>query len=126
METHLCAELVLEALDFALSQRRPGEVIHNSDQGTQYPSIQFGSRCREVGVRPSIGSVGDCFDNAMCESFFATWNANCRPAAGSRPRSRPAWQCSSSLKAGTTRIGVTPPSTICRRETTKGRITNNL
>ena len=72
METHLRAELVLEALDLALWQRRPGDVIHHSDQGTQYTSIQFGARCREAGVRPSMGSVGDCFDNAMCESFFAT------------------------------------------------------
>jgi putative transposase len=39
---------------------------------TQYTSLAFGKRCREAGVRPSMGSVGDCFDNAMCESFFAT------------------------------------------------------
>ena len=47
-------------------------MIHHSDQGSQYTSLAFGQRCREVGVRPSMGSVGDCFDNAMCESFFAT------------------------------------------------------
>ena len=39
---------------------------------TQYTSIAFGKRCKKAGVRPSMGSVGDCFDNAMCESFFAT------------------------------------------------------
>ena len=39
---------------------------------TQYTSIAFGLRCRQARVRPSMGSVGDCFDNAMCESFFAT------------------------------------------------------
>jgi putative transposase len=72
METHLRTELVLEALDLALWQRRPAAVIHHSDQGSQYTSIQFGARCREAWVRPSMGSVGDCFDNAMCESFFAT------------------------------------------------------
>ncbi len=72
METHLRAELVLEALEMAYGQRRPGEVVHHSDQGTQYTSIAFGARCREMGVRPSMGSVGDCFDNAMAESFFAT------------------------------------------------------
>jgi len=72
METHLRTELVLEALELALWQRRPEAVIHHSDQGSQYTSIQFGARCREAGVRPSMGSVGDCFDNAMCESFFAT------------------------------------------------------
>jgi putative transposase len=41
-------------------------------EAAQYTSIAFGQRCREAGVRPSMGSVGDCFDNAMCESFFAT------------------------------------------------------
>ena len=72
METHLRTELVLQALNLALWQRRPAAVIHHSDQGSQYTSIAFGPRCREAGVLPSMGSVGDCFDNAMCESFFAT------------------------------------------------------
>jgi putative transposase len=72
METYLRTELVLKALDMALGQRRPLGVIHHSDQGCQYTSIAFGKRCQQVGVRPSMGSVGDCFDNAMCESFFAT------------------------------------------------------
>jgi putative transposase len=72
MATHLRTELVLEALNMALWRRRPENVIHHSDQGCQYTSIAFGKRCRQAGVRPSMGSVGDCFDNAMCESFFAT------------------------------------------------------
>jgi putative transposase len=72
MATHLRTELVLDALNMALEQRRPEGVIHHSDQGTQYTSIAFGLRCGEAGVRPSMGSVGDCFDNALCESFFAT------------------------------------------------------
>jgi putative transposase len=72
MATHLRTELVLAALEMAIVQRRPGEVIHHSDQGTQYTSIAFGQRCRQAGVRPSMGSAGDCFDNAMAESFFAT------------------------------------------------------
>ena len=72
MATHLRTELVLAALEMALYQRRPREVIHHSDQGTQYTSIAFGLRCRRTGVRPSMGSVGDCYDNAMAESFFAT------------------------------------------------------
>lgn len=69
---HLRTELVLDALDMALQRRRPGDVIHHSDQGSQYTSIAFGKRCEAFGVRPSMGSVGDCFDNAMSESFFAT------------------------------------------------------
>ena len=72
MATHLRTELVLDALNMATWQRRPERVIHHSDQGTQYTSIAFGLRCKEVGVRPSMGSVGDAYDNAMCESFFAT------------------------------------------------------
>ena len=72
METHLRTELVLAALNMALGQRRPAAVIHHSDHGSQYTAFAFGKRCDEAGVRPSMGSVGDCFDNAMCESFFAT------------------------------------------------------
>ena len=72
MATHLRTELVLDALNMALWQRRPAAVIHHSDQGIQYTSIAFGLRCKQAGVRPSMGSVGDAYDNAMCESFFAT------------------------------------------------------
>jgi putative transposase len=72
MATHLKADLVVAALNMAVGQRRPSAVIHHSDQGSQYTSVAFGQRCQEKGVRPSMGSVGDCFDNALCESFFAT------------------------------------------------------
>jgi putative transposase len=72
MANHLRTELVLDALNMALYRRQPTNVIHHSDQGTQYTSIAFGLRCREAGVRPSMGSVGDAYDNAMCESFNAT------------------------------------------------------
>ena len=72
MATHLRTELVLDALNMALTQRRPTDVIHHSDQGCQYTSIAFGRRCQEMDVRPSMGSVGDAYDNALCESFFAT------------------------------------------------------
>jgi putative transposase len=72
MAHHLRTELVLSALEMAIRQRRPAQVIHHSDQGSQYTSIAFGKRCRDASVRPSMGSVGDCFDNALCESFFAS------------------------------------------------------
>ena len=72
MANHLRSELVEDALDMALGQRRPDGVIHHSDQGSQYTSVAFGNRCRQAGVRPSMGSVGDCYDNALCESFFAS------------------------------------------------------
>ena len=69
---HLRVELVLGALRMAVRRRQPRAVIHHSDRGSQYTSVAFGDRCREAGVRPSMGSVGDAYDNAMCESFFAT------------------------------------------------------
>ncbi|KQP69876.1 transposase [Methylobacterium sp. Leaf112] len=72
MANHLRSELVLDALEMAVTQRRPRDVIHHSDQGSQYTSLAFGSRCQEAGVRPSMGSVGDAYDNAMAESFFST------------------------------------------------------
>jgi putative transposase len=72
MATHLRTALVLAALEMAIHQRHPEGVVHHSDQGSQYTALQFGSRCRQFGILPSMGSVGDCFDNAMCESFFAT------------------------------------------------------
>jgi transposase InsO family protein len=72
MRSHMETSLVVEALHKAVRLRQPREVVHHSDQGCQYTSIEFGRRCREAGVRPSMGSVADCYDNAMCESFFAS------------------------------------------------------
>lgn len=77
MATHLRTELVLTALEMAVWRRQPSGVIHHSDQGCQYTSVAFGARCREAGVRPSTGTVGDCYDNAMAESFFATLECEC-------------------------------------------------
>ena len=56
----------------ALLTRKPTSVIHHSDQGSQYTSLEFGKRCAQMGVRPSMGSVGDAYDNAMAESLFAS------------------------------------------------------
>ena len=72
IESHLRTELVLAALNAALTQRRPRRVVHHSDHGCQYTSYAFGKRCQEMNVMPSMGSVGDAYDNAMAESFFAT------------------------------------------------------
>jgi putative transposase len=72
MANHLRTTLVLNAFDMAVTQRRPSAAIFHSDQGSQYTSYAFGTRCREAGVRPSMGSVGDAYDNALCESFFAS------------------------------------------------------
>lgn len=72
METHLRGELVERALAMAVENRGPETVVHHSDQGSQYTSWAFGERCRKAGGRRSTGSVGDAYDNATCESFFAT------------------------------------------------------
>jgi putative transposase len=73
MRSDLSTDLVVGALDMAISRRAPGRgLIHHSDQGCQYTSLAFGRRCRETGILPSMGSVGDCYDNALAESFFAT------------------------------------------------------
>jgi putative transposase len=72
METHLRTELIVQALQMAVTQRQPSGVIFHSDRGCQYTSYAFGKRCREAGIMPSMGSVGDAYDNAMAESFFAS------------------------------------------------------
>jgi putative transposase len=70
--SHMRKELVIAALDMAISQRNAENVIHHSDRGKQYTSIAFTERCEEVGIQPSMGRVGNCYDNAMAESFNAT------------------------------------------------------
>jgi putative transposase len=73
MADHLRTELVVDALDMAIWNRRPAAgLVHHSDQGCQYTSLAFGRRLREAGLVASMGSVGDCYDNAVTESFFAT------------------------------------------------------
>jgi putative transposase len=73
MADHMRAELVVDALQMAVSRRRPaGGLIHHSDQGSQYVSLAFGQAARDAGIARSMGSRGDCFDNAVAESFFAT------------------------------------------------------
>jgi putative transposase len=73
MADHLRAELVIDALQMAVARRAPeaGLVIH-SDQGSQYVSLAFGQAARQAGIARSMGSRGDCWDNAVAESFFAT------------------------------------------------------
>jgi putative transposase len=73
METQLRTELMLAAIDMAITTRQPRTgLIHHSDHGCQYTSYAFGKRCQEAGIMPSMGTVGDAYDNAMAESFFAT------------------------------------------------------
>ena len=65
MADHLRTGVVLDALDMASGQRDPEETVHHSDQGSQCTAVAFGQRCKDEGVRPSMGSVGDCYNNAI-------------------------------------------------------------
>jgi putative transposase len=112
MATTLATQLVVDALNMALVSRRPKAVIHHSDQGSQYTSIEFGHRCREAGVRPSMGSVGDAYDNACAKAFSPRSNASCLNDAGSGHRPRHASQSSNSSRASTIHGAVTPRSDI--------------
>ena len=72
MDSQMPTQLVVDALRMALERRRPHRVIHHSDQGCQYTSTEFAAVCEDNDVLLSMGSVGDCNDNAMAESFFAS------------------------------------------------------
>jgi putative transposase len=75
MDARLNSQLVLTALQMAYAQRCPDDVIHHSDHGAEYTAVAFSTRCRELGITRSMGSVGDCFDNAMMESLFSSLEA---------------------------------------------------
>ena len=107
MANHLRTELVLDALEMAVGQRRPRNVIHHSDQGSQYTSLAFGGRCREAGVRPSMGSVGDAYDNAMCESFFTTLECELLARRRFASRPKPRSPASATSKGSTIRCACT-------------------
>jgi putative transposase len=72
LATHMRTDLVLDALKMALGQRGPGadvELIHHSDRGSQYTSIDYGQTLDDHGLLASVGSVGDAYDNALAKSF---------------------------------------------------------
>jgi putative transposase len=73
MANNLKTGLVVDAVNMAIYTRRPSPgLIHHSDRGSQYTSVEFGSRLREEGLLPSMGSVADAYDNSMAESFVST------------------------------------------------------
>jgi len=76
MANHSRAASVLDAMEAAIGRRRPKSVIHHSDHGSQYASLAFGKRCGEAAVPPSMGSVGDPYDNTIVESLFSTLKAD--------------------------------------------------
>lgn len=75
MGEHANAALAISAVELAVSRREvdpDGGLVHHSDRGAQFTSLAFGGRLQALGIRASMGSVGDCFDHALIESFFAT------------------------------------------------------
>ncbi len=73
MAGHMRLELVEAALEMAVARRRPAlGLVHHSDHGSQYTAVIFGQRCEQLGIDVSMGSIGDCYDNAVCEAFHAT------------------------------------------------------
>jgi transposase InsO family protein len=74
----LRADFVLDALEQALHQRKPAQgdhLIHHSDRGVQYVSIRYAERLKEAGIEPSVGSVGDSYDNALAETINGLYKA---------------------------------------------------
>ena len=80
----------------------PVKVLRRPLESAQYTSVAFGNRCKEAGVRPSTGSVGDAYDNAMCESFFATLECELIDRRRSDLTARRGWPSFSSSTASTT------------------------
>ena len=110
MEPHLRTELVLKALDMALWQRRPQKVIHHSDHGGQYTSLAFGQRCREAGVRLSMGSVGDCLTMPCVRASSLLWSVSCWTVTAFRATPRHAWLSSTTSRDGIILTVATQPS----------------
>jgi putative transposase len=72
------ASFVLDALEQAIHKRRPhhrGGLVHHSDRGSQYVSIKYTGRLAEAGIEPSVGSVGDSYDNALTETINGLYKA---------------------------------------------------
>ena len=119
MADHLRTELVLAALEMALRARRPAPgLVHHSDHGGQYASAAFGRRLREAELLASMGSVGDSFDNAVAERFFATLKGELIDRRPWPTRAAPRAPSSSTWKRGTTGGAATPPSATSARPPT--------
>ncbi len=120
MANHMRADLVVDALNMAIHNRKPENVIHHSDQGSQYTSIAFSKRCEASGVRTSMGSVGDCYDNAMCESFNAILECGCSSSIGSERSAKRHSRSSISSRASITCAAATPRLATSRRRNSSG------
>ena len=121
MADHLRMELMLDALEMALWNRRPSPgLVHHSDHGCQYTSLTFGSRCRQAGSTVSMGSVGDCYDNALAESLFATLECELIAYSHGRTHAEARMAVFDYIEGFYTPAGVTPRLPISARSNTKG------
>ena len=122
MANNLKTDLVLDALNMAIYTRRPQPgLVHHSDRGSQYTSVEFGSRLKEAGLLPSMGSVADAYDNSMAESFVSTLKRELihRHSWPSRQSARTAFlqstsRASTTPDAGTQRSGTSAPQSTRR------------
>jgi transposase InsO family protein len=113
-------DLVLDALKMALGQRGPGadvELVHHSDRGSQYTSIDYTQTLADHHVLASVGSVGDAYDNALAESFVDSFKTELIADRVWQTRSSSS-SPSSSTSAGTTMAASTRASATCRRAST--------
>ncbi len=101
---HVRAELVVDAVQMALWRRCPpeGQTVAHSDHGSQYTSWAFGRRLRSAGLLGSMGSIGDCFDNSVAESFFGTLQLELLTSTAGPPASSSPRPSSTGSRLGTT------------------------
>ncbi len=119
------AELVVDALNMAVAQRRPGKgVVHHSDPGSQYTSLKFGKRCGEAGIKVSMGSVEDCYDNAMAGSLFASLESELLHRTAFQNHAEARSQIFRYIEAWYNTDRRTPPSDTSRPSTSKTGISN--
>ena len=114
MANHLRAELVVDALEMAIGQRRPGDVIHHSDQGNILRWRSVNAARRPVYGLPWV-LLATPTTTPCARASLPPWNASCWIAAGSCRRPKPGWLASASLRAGTTPFGCIPHWATSRR-----------
>ena len=123
MKNHLRTALILNALDMAVGQRKPKDVIHHSDQGGQDTSLAFGSRCKQAGVKPSMGSVREAYDNTMAESVVSTLDCEPLGRRSFSSQTEACMACFTYVGSFTTRCACTRASATVPPSTTKGATT---
>ena len=115
------AAFVLDALEQALYARpNLDDLIHHSDRGGQYLSIRYTERLAEAGIEPSVGSVGDSYDNALAETIIGLYKTERRFAHGGRGATSTRWSSPRPTgSSGSTIGGYSPQSATFRRLSTK-------